>query len=489
MKNILVVGGGISGLASAWRIRTTLQKSSIPHNLQLLEASAHFGGSIKSARREGFLLEMGPDCFISEKPRAIELCHELGLESELIGTRPDKRRSFILRNGVFHPIPEGFYLMGPSRTRPFLESGLLSWRGKCRALLEPLIPTRSPTDESLSSFVRRRFGQELLDWMAQPLIAGIYGANPDQLSLRSTFPQFLEMERTYGSVLLGLKKSVRRATLPTGGSPDKYITRYGTSDVGRGTSDAVSTASGARYSLFVTLRRGMQTLTDRLTSKLAPVVRAGIRVKELRPADGVWQVVKANGEVLVADAVCLALPAYAAAELIRAFDPDIATGLSGIDYAPAATVNLAFREMDVKRPLEGVGFVVPQKENRPILGCTMVQNKFEGRVPKGFMLLRAFLGGEQNAQWLSEKDEALTRNVFAELKDWLNITGKPMFAQVERFGQALPQYTVGHLGRILRIEERLFRHKGLALAGNWQYGVGIPDCIESGERAAELLAR
>ncbi len=207
---IIVVGGGITGLSAAWRIQQTFQKSGLPLNLQLLEGSAVSGGSLRSTVREGFLLEMGADCFISETPRGVALCKELGLASELIGTRPEYRRSFILRQGTFYPVPEGFYLMGPSRFRPFLESGLLSWSGKLRAMMEPLIPSRAPTDESLASFVRRRFGQELLDWMAQPLVAGIYGANPENLSLRATFPQFLEMERTYGSVVFGLKKRRRR---------------------------------------------------------------------------------------------------------------------------------------------------------------------------------------------------------------------------------------------------------------------------------------
>jgi oxygen-dependent protoporphyrinogen oxidase len=461
-RRVIVIGGGITGLAAAWRIQNTYQKAQIPVHLLLLEASPRLGGSLQSITREGFLLEMGPDCFLSEKPRGIGLCQELGLENELIGTIPGKRRSFILRGGVFYPVPEGFYLLGPSRTRPFLESGLLSWRGKFRAMLEPLIPSRPATDESLSSFVRRRFGQELLDWMAQPLVAGIYGANPEQLSLRATFPRFLEMERTYGSVVFGLRKQ----------------------------KDAAKSASGARYSLFLSLRSGMQTLTDTLAKRLgSSVILPGTRIKEVRGIEGSWHVVKASGEILNADALCLALPSYAAADLLRACDPDVAEVLASIEYAPAATINFAFREMDIKRLLDGVGFVVPQKENRLTLGCTVVQNKFEDRVPGGFVLLRAFLGGVESTRWLNENDEALTEKVFAELKEWLSITGKPLFNHVERYGRALPQYSVGHLQRVLRIEERLLRHKHLALAGNWQYGVGIPDCIESGERAADALLK
>jgi len=457
---IIVIGGGVTGLAAAWRLRQHFEKANQPVALQLLEGSPQQGRSVKTIAREGFLLETGADCFISEKPRGVGLARELGLELDLIGTRPEFRRSFIRRGGSFHPIPEGFYLMGPSRFRPFLENTLLSWPGKFRAMMEPLIPSHPQTDESLASFVRRRFGQEMLDWMAQPLIAGIYGASPDVLSLRATFPQFLEMERTYGSVVFGLKK------------------RHG----------SMSSASGARYSLFLILRGGMQQLMDTLAAKLgSTIMSSGVGVREIRRADGSWQVVKSNGEILTADAVCIALPAHAATPVVHALDPDLANELEAIPYAPAATLNVALRDMDISKPLAGIGFVVPQKEQKLVLGCTCVQNKFEGRAPKGFTLLRAFLGGVQNVAWMDEKDETLTANVVKELSEWLGITGKPMFTHLERYRRALPQYAVGHLQRVVRIEERLLRHPGLSMAGNWAYGIGVPDCIQAGERAADLL--
>jgi oxygen-dependent protoporphyrinogen oxidase len=464
-RSIIVIGGGISGLSAAWRLQQISQKSGAPVDLQLLEGSSLIGGSLQSTARDGFLLEAGPDCFISEKPRGIGLCRELGLDGDLIGTRPEYRRSFILRDGRFHPVPEGFYLMGPSRYRPFLESRLLSWPGKFRAMLEPLIPSRPPSDESLGSFVRRRFGQEMLDWMAQPLIAGIYGASPEALSLRATFPQFLDMERTYGSIVLGLK-------MRKGG---------------------VRAASGARYGLFVTLRGGMQTLADTIKSKLGSVVvRIDTKVVSIAKSSGdairnSWQVRLANGEVLTADAVCLALPSYAAAQLLRGLDTDLASDLAGIAYAPAATLNVALRNPDVRRPMNGVGFVVPHKEKRLVLGCTIAQHKFAGRAPEGFTLLRAFLGGVQGSNWTGLSDADLTENVWKDLQGWLGLAGRPLFTQLQRYSQALPQYNVGHLQRILRVEERALRYSGLALAGNWQYGIGIPDCIESGERAADAV--
>ncbi len=461
-RRVIIVGGGITGLAAAWRIHQSFQRSHRPLDLRLLESSSTSGGALQSIERDGFLMEMGADCFITEKPRGVELCKELGLESELISTRPGFRRSYILKGGKLHPIPEGFYLLGPSRYRPFLESDLLSWPGKFRAMLEPLIFSRAKTDESLASFVKRRFGQEMLDWLAQPLLAGIYGARPEDLSLRATFPKFLEMERTYGSVSLGLKKWNAAAT---------------------------HAASGARYSLFNALKRGMQTLPDTLIQKLgSQVIQTNSSVKEIRRIEDTWQVVKSNGDILEADAVCLALPSYAIAPLIQRLDTDLSTELASIPYAPAATINFALRESDMTRPLNGIGFVVPSLENKLTLGCTFAHNKFEGRAPKGFLLVRAFLGGVQNTAWTHESDDVLTNNVFVELKEWLGITGSPLFTHLQRYNQALPQYNVGHLPKILWMEERMLRYKGLSLAGNWSYGVGIPDSIASGERAAELLS-
>lgn len=461
-KRVIVVGGGISGLAAAWRLKNAYRNHPEQLSLLLLEGSPRVGGSLKSIEREGFLLETGPDCFISDKPRGLGLCQELGLENELIGTKPENRRSFILRNQTFYPIPEGFYLLGPVRVRPFLESSLLSWPAKMRVLFEPLIPSRRMSDESLASFVRRRLGQELLDYLAQPLVSGIYGADPERLSLRATFPQFLDMEAEYGSILFGLKKL-------------------------RGD---LSQASGARYGLFLTLKRGMGRLAETLLQKLDPAtVQCGARVQSIRREGGAWQVLKADGSTLSADAVCLALPSDACAALLQREDSSLAQELNAITYTPAATLNLAFRSLDVKRPLNGIGFVIPQKEHRSILGCTFVQQKFEGRAPTGFMLLRVFLGGPGNPSWQTERDDALVDQTLKELSGWLGISGKPLFYHLERYAQALPQYDVGHLHRILRIEERLLGHPGLALAGNWLRGVGIPDCIASGEDAADGIMR
>src|SRR5258708_8753244 len=244
MKHIVIVGGGITGLAAASRWKRRGDGSGTAVRIQLLEGCARLGGPVPTPRRDGSLLEGGPDCFLSEKPRAAELCRELGLAGQLLNTQSENRRSFIVREGKLHPVPEGFYLIAPSKLRPFLASPLLSWRGKWRVLAEALLPSHPQTDESLASFVRRRLGQEALDWLAQPLFAGIYAADPETLSLGASFPHFLPIAEKEGGVLPGLKHR----------------------DL------ATQEASGARYSLFVTLRNGMQILVDRLTQALAPDV-------------------------------------------------------------------------------------------------------------------------------------------------------------------------------------------------------------------------
>ena len=460
MKRVIVVGGGITGLAAAIRLKKQAERQRLSLDVQLLEASPRLGGSLHSASREGFLLEGGPDCFLSVKARGLEFCRELGLADDLIDTRPENRRSFIVRGGRLHPVPEGFYLMAPSRLRPFLSSGLISWRGKWRAMAEPLCPSRPQSDESLASFVRRRIGREVLDWLAQPLLAGIYSADPERLSLQATFPQFLEMEQKYGSVLVGLAKR----------------------------DPAARQASGARYSLFASLRGGMETLARRAVEKLSGVAlktRAPARALR-RSADG-WEIVPEKGETLRADGVCLALPAHRCAALLAPQNKPLAGELDAIPYSTSITINLAFEESAIRHPLDGIGFVTPAAEKQPAIACTFAHRKFSGRAPPGKALLRAFVGGDQPPALFQRDDKELERLALQDLAPWLGITQPPLFRSVERWPRAMPQYVVGHLRRILHIEEMLLGMPGLALAGNWLRGVGIPDCIESGERAADAL--
>ena len=481
-KQFVVVGGGISGLAAAYRLAEECRRSSAPFQINLLEASGRLGGSLQTTKRDGFLLEGGPDCFITEKPRGIELCKELGLENELIPTRSEHRRSFIVKSGKLLPVPEGFYLIGPAKVGPFLKSPILSWKGKMRVLLEPFIkkhelrersgsaPGKGVGDESVASFVRRRLGPEALTWFAQPLLAGIYGADPEALSLRATFPQFIEMEVNGGGVIRGLRaKRLNSLVSPL---------------------NDVQKASGARYGLFVSLRNGMQTLADRLGKKLVEdgtVIRKNTAVNEIHRGSNGWAVSLSDGSAMEASGVCLALPAYAAARVLSARERELADLLEAIPYSGSATINLAFRRNDVSHPLDGFGFVVPHAEKRFLLAATFSHQKFENRVPDGCVLIRGFVGGASGEHVLKADDSTLERRAIQDLHDLLGLRDSPLFCVIRKHERSLPQYPVGHLTHLARIEEKRKKSSGLSLAGNWMNGVGIPDCIESGERAAREL--
>jgi oxygen-dependent protoporphyrinogen oxidase len=336
-------------------------------------------------------------------------------------------------------------------------------------------------DESLAGFVRRRFGREALERMAQPMASGIYGADPEVLSLQATMPRFLEWEQQYGSVIRGLRAERGRnaAAVACRGSD---------------TARSSATASGPRYGLFVTLADGLQTLVEALAARLpSGVVRFGCEVAGLQPdgRDGEprWRVMLADGEMLGADGVCVALPAHRAATLIRGFDGALADDLSAIRYTSVAVVHLAYRRADVRHPLDGFGFVVPAAERRPILGCTFSSVKFLQRAPEDAVLLRAFLGGELQAAAYALDDAAMLEAVRREVETLLGIGAPPLWSGVTRHPEAIPQFHVGHLQRVEVLERRAASWPGLALAGNAYRGLGVPDCVRSGEQAAEALLK
>lgn len=466
---VVIIGGGISGLAAAHRLLEQRTQASGAFEIILLEASERAGGIIRTLRRDGFLLEAGPDSFISEKPEALELAKRLGLESRLIETRDAHRRSFIVRQGKLHPVPEGFQLLAPSRFWPFVTTGIFSWRGKARMALDLLLPRRASAngsdDESLAGFVRRRLGQEALERMAQPMVGGIYTADPEHLSLRATMPRFLEMEREHGSVIRAMWKKRRKVS----------------DEEKRGTS-------GARYSLFLSFDEGMQVLSDELVSRLKNVsIRLKTKAESLAfdEEQKRWEVRFNGGEVIGADAVCLALPAYASAKLVRAVDAQLADELDAIPYASTATINLAYRRADIPHALDGFGFVAPLIERRATLACTFSSVKFAGRAPAGHTLLRAFVGGALQPESFALAEDEMIARVRQDLRELLGIEQPPLFAHVEKWPRSMAQYHLGHVERVRRIKERLGRLPNLKLAGNAYTGAGIPDCVRSGESAAD----
>jgi oxygen-dependent protoporphyrinogen oxidase len=463
-------------------------------DLTILEAGSRVGGIVQTCERDGFLLERGPDSFISEKPAALALVKRLDLESRLIETSQHHRRSMIVRDGQLLRVPEGFQLLAPSRWWPFLKSDIFSWSGKARMALDLLLPRRAlngNNDESLAEFVRRRLGTEALERMAQPMVGGIYTADPERLSLLATMPRFLEMEYEHRSLIRALRKQNSRR-------------------VSKATQSESSTGtSGARYSLFLSFDRGMQVLTDSLAKRISSFgsqlstgaaagqtpIRVNNAIESIRLEEEVsdgersrkWKLTTRDNETLFADAICVALPAYISSRLLATVDPELASELDQITYASSATINLGFRREDIPHPLDGFGFVVPFIEKRTLIACTFSSVKFADRAPAGQVLLRAFVGGALQPELPKLDEDKLLTRVLGDLRDLLGIERAPLFSEVTKWERSMPQYHVGHLERVKRIEARLANLPGLFLAGNAYAGLGIPDCIRSGEAAADSI--
>lgn len=462
LKRIAIIGGGISGLSAAYRLSRSRPGRDGGLEIHVYEASEGFGGVIQTEKQNGFLMERGPDSFITSKPWALELCRELGLEEDLIETNSNARQSFILSRDRLFAVPRGFYLMAPTRILEGLRTPLLSPSGKIRMACEWFIPPRKEEgDESLASFVRRRFGQETLERIAQPMIAGIYTADPEELSLEATFPHFLRMEREYGSVIRALAKQKDAAT---------------------------SKASGPRYSLFLSLKGGLQSLISTLIEHMPQVCfHPSAKVVRLEK-NSCWRISLERGETFEADVVCLAIPASPAAKLLNHAAGNIAGELCGIPYESVATVNLAFYKKDIAHPLDGLGYVVPSIERRKIVGCTFSSIKFSGRsVNPEIVLLRTFLGGKSSRDLLTSDDRKLGEVVCAELRKQLSIKGGPLLTFVSRWPESIPQYRVGHLKKVERIFGALKSFPGLYLTGNAYGGTGIPDCIHRAFQTANQI--
>lgn len=451
---VAVLGAGIAGLAAAYELR------SAGVDTVVYEAGPSAGGSIGTESRDGFLMELGPDSFLSEKSGMIDLCKRLGLEADLQGTCAGRRRSYVLRGKRLIEIPPGFYLIAPSRIDTFVLSPLFSPWGKLRLLAESLVPARSSEeDESVGDFIRRRFGKEALERAGQPLLAGIYTGDPDELSLLSTMPRFRKLEKEHGSVIRGLLK---------------------------GRQTAARSAQGPRYDLFLTLREGMGQAVARLTAQLpAGALRLSSRVTRLSvDGSGGWFIRAAGAAAERYDAVILALPAYAAAELLSDCATELAGLLSGIPYESVATLNLAFDRQAIADPLEGFGFVVPRTERLPFVACSYSSRKFEGRAPHGKVLLRAFVGGVFGREAYAMDPEDLERRVLSALSGILGIRARPLFTVLTRYPRAMVQYRVGHAGLIRRIRAQLPSLKGLALTGSALSGAGIPDGVSDARTEA-----
>lgn len=450
MTDVVIVGAGIGGLAAAYHAR----KRGL--SVTLVEVSDRLGGVIRTSTEAGCTLEHGPDSLVSVKPGGLELVRELGLESRLIGVPEAARKSLIARRGRLVSVPDGLYLLAPGRILPFLASPLISWLGKLRMGFDLVLPRRKAglPEESLAAFVRRRLGREALEAIAQPMVSGIYTADPETLSLAATMPQFLDLERDHRSLILGMMARMKKQKAAAQGS-----------------------ASGPRYGLFLSLEGGLQVLVDALAARLQEAdVRLNTPAESMRRDGDAW-VLRAGSQDIRAARVVLALPAHVAARLAP---QPLAAELAAIPYAGVATVNLAFPAAACPALPMAAGFVIPAVEGRSTIACTIAHQKYPGRVPADTVLLRAFVGGALHEDRLDLDDAAMIAATLADLRVYLGALPEPRLARVHRWPKAMAQYVVGHRERLHRIRE--LTPPGLHLVGNGYDGVGIPDVAAQAAR-------
>lgn len=466
-RRIAVIGGGISGLAAAHRLHELLPSAQVT----LFESSARLGGVLQTVERDGYLIERSADMFTTREPWALDLCQRIGLAEDLINTDPRYRRAFVVHRGRLTPVPEGFTLMSPAKVWPVLRTPLLSPLGKLRLAWEYFIPgKRDDRDESLTSFALRRFGREAFERLIQPLIGGIYTADPDKLSMQATLQQFVEFEKKYGSLIRAMRATPKKES---------------------GKSNEAGT--GARYGQFLAPRLGMSQLVSAIAAKLPPEsiqLNAKIeRIERAPPGSGPhWCLFLAGSPApLTFDDLLVAAPAYACPPLLERIAPQLAALVKSVPHAGCSVVVLGYPRGQIEHPLNGFGFVAPRLEKRKIIAGSMSSVKFAGRAPEGRVLLRVFVGGALQPELNELDDAALERLVRGELRELLGVSGEPDFALINRWLGVMPQYHVGHLDLARKIDDAAAAIDHFALAGNAYHGVGIPFCVRSGESAAERI--
>ncbi|MCB9140286.1 MAG: protoporphyrinogen oxidase [Caldilineaceae bacterium] len=459
----IIIGGGIAGLSTAWHLQQALSHASYA----LLEAGERWGGKVKTDVVDvpevgRFVVEGGPDSFITQKPWAMRLAETLGLSDRFLGTNQAQKQIYVIQQGKPIPMPDGVMLIVPTQFAPFALSPLISPWGKLRMGMDLFIrPRRDGEDETLADFITRRLGREALDKIAEPLMAGIYNAEAEKQSILATFPRFRTLEENHGSLIRGMLAS-RRAR------------------------PASAPQDGARpRSIFLSLNDGMNELTDTLADDLTGDLRLNTQVTELAPRPGGYGITTYTGEMMTARSVVLAIPAYAAASLLADVAPEAAAQLNAIRYVSTGTISLAYRQADIRRPLDGYGVVIPRSEGRAINAVTVSSVKFAQRAPDGAVLLRCFFGGSRRPDMMEVDDEELVRTVRSELGELLGIDATPLFQRIYRWFNANPQYDVGHLARVAAVETAL--PPGLYVTGSPYRGVGLPDCVHQAEQTVAAL--
>lgn len=455
MKDVTIIGGGMAGLAAAYYF----QQINPGASWQLFEERERLGGKIVTHRERGFIIEGGPDSFITQKPWGLELCKALNLTDRLMPCNEKLQKVYILQRGRLVPLPVGFRLAVPTKIKPFLASPLFSWPAKARMMLEPWIPANTSTeDESVQSFIQRRFGREAAAKIAGPIMAGIYVADPSRLSIMATFPMFRAMETKYGSLMKAMRNAPRPASPP--------------------------------MPMFMSFQNGMGEWVDALTHVLIGDIQRNQQVQSMAFENEHWRLTMADGSVTASKNVILAAPPHDAARLLKPVHPEAADALNRIRAVSTATVSLGFRAqaLPASRPLDGFGFVAPAREQCPFLACTWSSSKFNARAPDNHILLRVFWGGEGKDALVQESDIALVDRTRAALKTILGIHEEPVISYVSRWIGGNPQYDVGHAARMNQLFEQAHTLPHFALAGSGYQGIGLPDCIHSGKSAAERVS-
>lgn len=465
MKKVIVVGGGITGLSAAYTLQKAVESGEQVDYL-LIEKDDRLGGKIITEKIDGFTIEGGPDCFLSEKPWVGQMAEKLGIADRLMGSNEASKRTFVFADGKLHKLPDGLMGLVPTKLVPFALSPLISWPGKIRMAFDLVIPQKkTDEDETLGSFVTRRLGKEALDKIAEPLIGGIHAGDPDQMSLKASFPRFIQMERKYGSLLKAMLAARKNAPKPKPPEPGKV-----------------------QKTFFMTFVGGMGELVDKIVENLdKSKIMTGKTVKNIKKTPAGKYMVDIEGlEPLEADAVIVTTPAHHAAEIVKEFDPVLSENLAGIPQATSATVNLAFKRSDVQGSVEAFGFIVPISEKRKIKAATYSSTKWNHRTPNDdYVLIRAFVGGATNQELVFQEDDRLLEMVLGELREIIGLTARPVMHKIYRWVNGMPQYTVGHLDRVANIEARTASNKGFYVVGASYKAVGVGDCINVGSQAAE----